>query len=197
MSSKFMAFVMASCIATTTFGAKKPDKPEAWAKEPDSFMGIKLGGDIIYDLPECPQLSPGQDPKSLCREKSYTTNYYGIKGLPSLGLTYFYSLNALLLDRRIEYLYLSGNTNDFEKAKEMFISKYGRPSTSTIQQVKTKAGASFGNDVLIWKGQKVTISLTRYSDDINTFGVSVSNNDVAASAASKKAAKAIDDASKL
>lgn len=197
MKSKIAFFLLASLVAGSAFAAKKPAEPPPWNQEPDSFMGVKLNGDIVYDLPECPRLSPGQEPTSLCRDKAYTADYYEIKGLPKLGLSYFYSLNTMLSDRRIEYLYLSGNTRDFDKVKALFISKYGQPSTSTVQAVKTQAGATFENDILIWKGRRVTISLNRYSDDINTFGASVSNNEVAASVAMKKAAKANEAASKL
>lgn len=197
MVRKIMALALASCLASTAFAAKKIQKPAVWSQEPTSFMGINLAGDIIYDIPECPKLEPGQDPQALCRDKSYTANYYGFKGLPKIGLSYYYSLSAMLFDRKVQHLYLSGNTRDFDKVKELFVTKYGEPTTSVVQEVKTKAGASFGNDVLAWKGPRVTITLSRYSDDINTFGASISNNDVVAQAAQKRASSTTEAASKL
>ncbi|MCQ3001429.1 hypothetical protein NLO98_16895 [Pseudomonas syringae] len=197
MVSKLIVLALAGCVATSSLAAKKNAEPVAWLQEPTSFMGVNLSGDVVYDIPECPQLSPGKEPQTLCREKSYTANYYGISGLPKIGLDYFYTLSTKLLERKIQYLYLSGNTRDFDKVKALFITKYGKPTTSIVQPVKTKAGASFGNDVLTWTGQRVTISLSRYSDDINSFGAAISNNDVAAAAARKRESSVNSAASKL
>lgn len=197
MVRNIMALALTSCLASTAFAAKKVEKPVVWSQEPTSFMGINLNGDIVYDIPECPRMALGQFPQDLCRGKSYTANYYSIEGLPKIGLTYSPRLGAMLLDRKIQSLYLTGNTRDFDKVKELFITKYGQPTASAVQQVKTKAGASFANDVLAWKGAHVTITLSRYADDINSFGAAISNNEVEAKAAGKQAGSNAEAASKL
>jgi hypothetical protein len=63
--------------------------------------------------------------------------------------------------------------------------------------VKTKGGASFTNDTLVWDGVKIKIILERLSSDINTFGASILNKPVVESAAKLGADKVKADASKL
>lgn len=158
-------------------------------------MGINLDGDIVRDIPECG--SGHMTGSDLCREKSYSPRYVELDGVPPLGLSYHVALGALLKGSRIESLSLTGNTRDFDKLSQIFISKYGQPTESSSTQVKTKSGASFQNDILRWSGVRVSILLTRYADDINTYAAMVTNKAVASAAAQDDAKKISDGASKL
>ncbi|MCV4041868.1 hypothetical protein [Pseudomonas aeruginosa] len=92
---------------------------------------------------------------------------------------------------------LTGNTDDFDKVTELFTEKYGKPTSRTAPSVKTKAGASFTNDTLVWDGARVSITLERFSTDINTFGAIVLNKPAAEANSRAAAEKTKSDASKL
>ncbi|HFT8620703.1 hypothetical protein [Pseudomonas aeruginosa] len=190
-SAVILAAILASCSA---FAAKPATK--AWTQEPSSFLGLTFESSSVTALPQCAPGVIGFQQTRLCREKPYA-NLYTIEGKPSIGLRYNYHLSAKLNEGQVEYFMLTGNTDDFDKVAELFTEKYGKPTSSAAPSVKTKAGASFVNDTLVWDGARVSITLERFSTDINTFGAIVLNKPVAEANSRAAAEKTKSDASKL
>jgi hypothetical protein len=197
MKAKLAIFLLVSCIAGTVVAAKKPAEPARWSQEPSSFLGLSFDSNSVLSLPQCAPGVIGFQQKQLCRETPYAGSYYTIEGKPAIGLTYNYHFAAKLQGSQVEYFSMSGNTNDFEKVSRLFTEKYGQPSSVVAPAVKTKGGASFTNDTLVWDGVKIKIILERLSSDINTFGASILNKPVVESAAKLGADKVKADASKL
>ncbi|MBA6058955.1 MULTISPECIES: hypothetical protein [Pseudomonas] len=189
------AVIFAAILASGSAYAAKP-AVKVWANEPSSFLGLTFESSSIMALPQCTPGVIGFQQTQLCREKPYG-NLYMIEGKPSIGLRYNYQLSAGLKDSQVEYFLLTGNTDDFDKAAELFIEKYGRPSSRTAPQVKTKAGAAFVNDTLVWDGMRVSITLERFSTDINTFSATVINKPASEASARAAAEKTKSNASKL
>lgn len=189
------AVILAVILASGSAFAAKP-AAKAWAQEPTSFLGLAFESSSIMALPQCTPGVIGFQQTQLCREKPYG-NLYTIEGKPSIGLRYNYHLSAGLSGNQVEYFMLTGNTEDFEKAAELFTEKYGKPTSRTAPAVKTKAGASFVNDTLIWDGARVSITLERFSTDINTFSATVLNKPSAEAATRAAAEKTRSNASKL
>ncbi|HCT3654192.1 TPA: hypothetical protein OTU35_003228 [Pseudomonas aeruginosa] len=185
------AVILASCSA---FAAKPAAK--AWTQEPSSFLGLTFESSSVMALPQCAPGVIGFQQTRLCREKPYG-NLYTIEGKPSIGLRYNYHLSAKLNEGQVEYFMLTGNTDDFDKVTELFTEKYGKPTSRAAPSVKTKAGASFVNDTLVWDGARVSITLERFSTDINTFGAIVLNKPIAEANSRAAAEKTKSDASKL
>ncbi|EPM1620586.1 MULTISPECIES: hypothetical protein [Pseudomonas aeruginosa group] len=190
-SAVILAAILASCSA---FAAKPATK--AWTQEPSSFLGLTFESSSVMALPQCAPGVIGFQQTRLCREKPYG-NLYTIEGKPSIGLRYNYHLSAKLNEGQVEYFMLTGNTDDFDKVTELFTEKYGKPTSRAAPSVKTKAGASFVNDTLVWDGARVSITLERFSTDINTFGAIVLNKPVAEANSRAAAEKTKSDASKL
>ncbi|HBN8325602.1 hypothetical protein N7714_23810 [Pseudomonas aeruginosa] len=190
-SAVILAAILASCSA---FAAKPATK--AWTQEPSSFLGLTFESSSVMALPQCAPGVIGFQQTRLCREKPYG-NLYTIEGKPSIGLRYNYHLSAKLNEVQVEYFMLTGNTDDFDKVAELFTEKYGKPTSRAAPSVKTKAGASFVNDTLVWDGARVSITLERFSTDINTFGAIVLNKPVAEANSRAAAEKTKSDASKL
>lgn len=169
-----------ACITFLFLGSAvaAPPKPTAsvWKQEPDSFLGLPLNGSLS-ELPDCQRGVIGFKQPVRCANRSSAT-YLQINPNPDIGLHYLYSLDAKLFEDKIQCLYMSGRTEDFEKLKDIFIQRYGKPHSDVLSEVKTKAGASFEDETLKWVGSKVTIVMSRYSDDINSYGASISVNQV-------------------
>ncbi|AHC65162.1 hypothetical protein [Pseudomonas aeruginosa] len=190
-SAVILAAILASCSA---FAAKPATK--AWTQEPSSFLGLTFESSSVMALPQCAPGVIGFQQTRLCREKPYG-NLYTIEGKPSIGLRYNYHLSAKLNEGQVEYFMLTGHTDDFDKVTELFTEKYGKPTSRAAPSVKTKAGASFVNDTLVWDGARVSITLERFSTDINTFGAIVLNKPAAEASSRAAAEKTKSDASKL
>lgn len=189
------AVILAAILASGSAFAAKP-AAKAWTQEPSSFLGLTFESSSVMALPQCAPGVIGFQQTRLCREKPYG-NLYTIEGKPSIGLRYNYHLSAKLNEGQVEYFMLTGNTDDFDKVTELFTEKYGKPTSRAAQSVKTKAGASFVNDTLVWDGARVSITLERFSTDINTFGAIVLNKPVAEANSRAAAEKTKSDASKL
>lgn len=170
---KRVLLIAALMAAGTAYAAKPAQK--TWAQEPNSFLGLSFNSSSILSLPECTPGIYGFQQERLCREKPFESVYYTIEGKPKIGLSYNYHVMAKVAGSQVETFLLTGNTNDFDKAVEIFTEKYGKPSSSSAPEVKTKAGASFTNDTLIWDGARVRITLERFSSDINTFSAAIEN----------------------
>lgn len=181
MKANIAIILLAACLAGPAIAAKKTAEPAPWTQEPDSFMGVKMSSNVIYDLTQCPSGVLNSQQATMCYKPPYK-DLYMIEGLPKIGLDYFYSLSVKVRDRAVEYFYLSANTRDFEKLSQVFIAKYGQPGSKVITPVKTKAGASFSNETLTWSGRKVRIVVQRYADDINTSSATISNIEATAKA---------------
>lgn len=194
MKSKVAIFLLGACLATSAVSAKKAPEPEAWSLEPDSFMGIQLSGNLTNAIKQCP--AGYELPKEMCYQKPYG-DLYILNGLPNIGLIGGYQLSAKVKDSAIQYFYLTASSDDFPRLSQVLITKYGKPTRTESETVKTKAGATFNNEKLSWSGQKVLIVLSKYSDDINTSSVSVTNRGVSMKALSDEKKKINDAASNL
>lgn len=169
---KRVMLIAALMAAGTAYAAKPVQK--TWALEPTSFLGLSFNSSSILSLPECKPGLYGFQQEQLCREKPYDS-YYAIEGKPKIGLAYNYDVIAKVAGSQVESFLLSGNTKDFDKAVAIFTEKYGKPTSTSAPEVKTKAGASFANDTLVWDGSRVRITLERLSNDINTFSAAIQN----------------------
>ncbi len=148
-----------------TLAAPKAVPTKPWTQEPDSFMGIRFDQKLEYSLPQCP--AGYEPPKSMCRSAPYQ-GLYTINGTPSIGLIGGYGLSAMAKTGPVDSFYLTTQVDDFPRLTQIFITKYGQPTTRATEVVKTKGGAEFTNESLQWLGKKVEITLQKYDGDINT-----------------------------
>ena len=191
------AAALALSIGAQAAEKKHPSPAKTWTQEPSSFLGLGFDGSSVLSLPRCTPGVIGFQQKQLCREDAYAGKYYTIEGKPSIGLRYNYQLAATVQGGVVESFMMSGNTQDFETVCRLFTEKYGAPTSRLTPSVKTKAGASFTNDTLIWSGTRVMITLERFSDDINTFGAAILNRAAVEASAKASEEKVRSNASKL
>ncbi|MEF9898640.1 MAG: hypothetical protein RR736_11040 [Pseudomonas sp.] len=150
-----------------------------WAQEPTSFMGIDLQGDFLKDVEECPAATVTT--QTLCRISTDTPDQYLIQGASSRRVLLGYQLVAQLSNGKIEKLVFSGPSNSSALVAEMLRTDYGPPSHSKTNLVKTRSGTMFDNEVLLWKGQKLSIESQRNDNDLSTYNVMFTNAPVSIS----------------
>lgn len=163
MKAKLTIFLLAACVAGSTIAAKKTSEPAPWTQEPDSFMGVKFDQKFVYSVPECP--AGYEIPKEMCRGTPYQ-GFYSTKGAPSIGIGY--GLSVMAKSGPVDSFYLTTSSENYLQLVQLFITKYGQPMKRSTELVKTKGGASFTNENLLWHGKKIEIAIEKYSGDINT-----------------------------
>ncbi|MGY2199061.1 hypothetical protein [Pseudomonas gingeri] len=192
MKTKMLILTLAAGITSSAMAAKTPDNPRPWTQEPDSFMGLRFDQKIDAVMPTCP---PGTVlSKTMCHDSPYAS-LYPVRGGPEIG--FGYSLSAFSSDTGVESFYLSTHSDNYPKLVALFTKKYGAPTQSSSEPVKTKGGASFTNETLMWSGKKVSIMIQKLAGDINTSAATI--NDIAATRkkATEREAKESSNASKL
>src|ERR1017187_1412075 len=61
-------------------------------------------------------------------------------------------------------------SEDYEAVRDMFIEKYGKPFNVSESEVQNRMGATFQQERLLWIGQHVQISMSRYGSTISEGG---------------------------
>lgn len=191
-SSKAVVAASLLLLGSSTFAAA-PSKsnPAVWTKEPDSFMGIRFDQKIDQVLPLCPSSGIA---RNMCHDAPYNTTYR-VRSGPDLG--FGYGLHADSGGQGVESFYMTAKSEDYASLSQLLISKYGPPTERTGDAVKTKGGAEFRNETLLWKGSKVIIFVQKYSGDIDTSAVSIRTMDAFNRQSAETQKKAQESASKL
>lgn len=175
------------------FAATKSSVSPKWQQEPSAFMGVKLEGNLKYELKQCPA---GYDlPTELCW-KSTSEEFYEVWGLPKVGIDNL-RMSVKVVDSNIQYIRLTTYDDQFPKLRDLLVQKYGNPSSTRKEIVKTAAGATFDNEKLYWQGVNITMVLSRYSGDIETSSLVIFNEKAAAEALTKSQKGIKEAASKL
>ena len=193
---KSRVFIAAVAIAVShgiCFAAGKNSAPPKWQLEPTSFMGINLEGNLKYDINQCP--SGYELPTDLCW-KSYSDELYEVWGLPKVGIDNL-RMDVKIVDSNLQYMHLTTYADQFGKFRDLLIQKYGKPTYSGTEVVKTKAGAQFNNEKVIWQGINITMTLSKYSDDIETSALYIISEKAVTKATVKNQQRMNEAASKL
>lgn len=144
-----------------------------WAQEPTSFMGVDLHGDFLKEVEECPANT--SEPEKPCRVATEIPGRFLVLGTDSRRVLLGYQLIAQLSNGRIETLVFTGPSNSSALVAEMLRTDFGPPSHSKTNLIKTKSGATFDNEVLHWKGEKLSIASQRNDQDLGTYSVMITN----------------------
>lgn len=191
--SACITIVAMTIYGGSCFAAPKSSVPSKWQQEPSAFMGVKLEGNLKYDLKQCPA---GYDlPTELCW-KSTSEEFYEVWGLPEVGIDNL-RMSVKVVDSNIQYMRLTTYDDQFPKLRDLLVQKYGNPSSARKEIVKTTAGATFDNEKLYWQGVNITMVLSRYSGDIETSSLVVFNEKATAEALTKSQKGIKEAASKL
>jgi hypothetical protein len=170
-------------VASAAIGQEKP-KSVGWSKEPASYRGIPWGGSIddarrevgasegclcadeedLRDARFCKFL-PEPDPKKEPRFRSCRASL-GVADISVKDLLHFENEKFVGAD-------MTFDVDEFEQMKDIFIEKYGQPSSTENTEVSNRMGAKFTNTELVWRGEKVTVRLERFGSDLTKSGASI------------------------
>ncbi|WP_155887998.1 hypothetical protein [Cupriavidus sp. WS] len=167
---------MAAGKRETVQHASQP-APAKWAKEPDGFLGIKFS-ELFPQLPDCPRSSLGvvdfqqiNQLPGLCFDGTSRSSYGHLWNLPKLGFSYSVTV-MIAVGSPIDFT-LTTSVDNYDDLVKVLIDRYGQPTSRTKGTVKTKVGAEFDNESLEWIGTRVSISLDKRRDSIDTSAVSI------------------------
>lgn len=182
-----------AAVAPAPTAAPEP-APVGWEKEPDGFLGIKIGE--AFAVQACPTRPFGQylrDPtldydsmKSLegvCFDPTDSSIKYArasgpvtykIKNLPALGIGY--DVSAWMKEGVVSRITVSLKQSSFDVLYTAFRERYGKPTSIETKTVKTQAGAEFNATDVFWKGRKLSIRMYERMTRVDESYVSISDN---------------------
>lgn len=196
MKSIISAVIISMSICGAAQAAAKKPVEKNWSQEPTSFMGINFKSNVSDSVPACTQAFAHLE-QSICYMSPPMSGLFMFMGTPGLGLQYTNKLFAQVTDGEVEYFLMETKSSEFNELSRVLITKYGEPAQRAKSKVKTKAGAEFDNETLIWKGKLVSITLEKYGSDINTSTTTLTNNALVAKSAVESERKRNAAASKL
>jgi hypothetical protein len=175
--------LMVVAAALTTSAAAQTDA---------RVFGIELGGPLNA-LPACAkEFSP---PPPCQSPNKYFPDKPVLYGLPDIGVGPGASLR--LDGDRIGGIDLTFEQYSFAKMAAILRERYGPPTSTQDMPVRTRSGANFSNQVLEWRGSKMTITAIERVGDITTSNVVFMENGYAAKLATEREQKTKGAASKL
>jgi hypothetical protein len=166
-------FIMSTAVVIATAAHSADRKDPAWPKEPDAFLGIKFRVPVPADFPVCPTDNHGfvdhaaakymDGPCVDGRERG--EKHRRIHNPPKLGFPYTVSVETV--DQVPKYFALDTEQSNFPSLLAALTERYGRPTSSVVKKVKTRAGAEFSAASYRWTGKLVSIALEERADTID------------------------------
>ena len=171
-----LLFIVALSVAGPAFGGNRPTTKairatnkhslKAPLREPDGFLGLKLGVSLSGQLPECPNHIYGEEsPQAVfCYAKLSTgeLGYAELEQVPQIGLQY--TAIVLLLDGNVEDICLSFSNADFVQMLKLLSARFGRPKAVDSVISEGNSGDIHEGKIYKWRGPNSTIQLFEYGD---------------------------------
>ncbi|GEM_PF-2970908 len=169
MKKVLMAAGFAAALAVTGHSAIAQGKGATWPKEPDSVFGIKLGQPLNDDLiPYCIDDDPPKPGQlTLCSEDPRDGR--GVSEITRLPIPEF---GKGLISRHqgaVSSVFFHGSNDNYQHIKDVLLERYGKPTSSKLDNVQNKAGASFKSEELTWRGSRVSLMLEQRSGTVGDF----------------------------
>lgn len=178
------ALIAAALLAPIAAFAAEP-----WTREPKDFRGVPFGASraearaaldpghspdiaqrltctdgLLKDAKFMRQLSPSLRETMEREERERGTCSVMVAEIGPVMTKQTFTFH----DDRFVQVELTFSSARFETLRDIFVERYGPPVSETTETVKTKAGASFENTVLLWTGEKVDVELRRYGGTIDS-----------------------------
>lgn len=149
---KFMGPALALCVTAAA--------AQQWAKEPTTVMGVTMGAPLAESgVPECEKSGGGYAPYGsgpFCyRIDKYSPDYLELSNTPIMAAG-----SATLSAGRVAMITLRVSRDRFEEMLVLLNERYGKPTSTATEQVKTRAGAQFNSRDVNWRGRTVSILAT-------------------------------------
>lgn len=152
----------------------------AWEKEPDGYRGLAWGAQVteapfLAEITGCwcepggmcqPTVRPGGTaPESRTCFSSVQVGPVPIKD------TLLFHGDAL------EAAVWSFDSRIYEPLRDIYLEKYGPPTTRETKAVQNRMGATFEDETLTWTGARVTVTISRYAGTLTKGAASLMTNE--------------------
>ena len=172
---RIIALAVSVCVASIAYAQSLPQSQGEWPQEPVSFLGIAFGQSIRASVPECPKIteygSTRYEPVGFGRPcfESVATFY------EVYNVGQFFDVFVREIDGEVEYVsakFNNGNapslaTVDANGVAAALTEKFGRAHSTKTEVLHNNTGASFGNQILQWRGKNVTIEFDSVAGEYN------------------------------
>lgn len=128
---------------------------ELW-REPADFRGFKWGRPFSEAKQFFPTLYYTFPMTSLGPIEMYVTKPQEISDILVVDFTLGFMKNEF------SYAKMDFRADDFEKVRDIFIVRYGKPHTTEKNTLKNALGSTFVNSTLRWTGSTIAIELNKY-----------------------------------
>ena len=154
---------MTAIFSLAVVASSAQDRTATWSQEPDSFRGLKFGSSEAEEkhnfggVGRCIDV-PGELRIGEVGPRGCGTQF-------TIGDTSVNGFLRLANDKFVQGMF-KFDSKEFEKVRDTFIERYGRPQVTSNSEVKNRMGATFTNQQLRWHGQLVQITLAKYTDQL-------------------------------
>ena len=140
--------------------APTPTPTPAWAKEPSAYRGVAFGtpyadfpGRLLLTgcHPSTTDHEPGQ---RTCESNGFQANGVAVEDVLFFQNDLFVGVS------------MSFESDDYEKLREVFVTKFGEPTHLETTRLSSRSGARFDNETMGWDGRKVAVSIERYGETL-------------------------------
>jgi len=149
-------------ISTPALPVNTAPTPAApiWANEPSTFRDVPFGAteaEAKAKIPfiGCKNMDSSSGSDRMC------TGYFSIGGATAMTNSFGFR------DDKVNVVYLSFKSKDYDTVRAVLIEKYGAPSQSEHAPMKTVMNVELMNEKLVWQGKTVRFELDRYSGNVN------------------------------
>jgi hypothetical protein len=149
----------------------RPPEPSAppW-NEPDEFRGLKLGQNVRDQARECPR-SPS-DTKERCwtlvvPPDAEGSALYELRNFGPIGDLSGGAMAAKQWHDRLIRIEVTMSHDGYLRLRDIALERYGRPTSEVTEEVVTKAGVKWPNQISRWQGSRVSIELEERSSRVD------------------------------
>lgn len=135
----------------------------AW-NEPGGFRGLLFGSDESKARQEFAGLECGTRPADIMRTTGYPERY--CSKIIEVGAVKLMCQLEFRAGKLVE-IHLNFHPSEYEIMEETFTERYGSPTKTTEEPIKTRGGLEMTNRTAFWVGRRVIIRITRYWGSID------------------------------
>lgn len=133
-------------------------KPLAWAKEPATIFGLRLGDKISpSEVLDCGGPAIAVDPPrfGFCKLNAKISGSMDVAGF---SVSAFEAGHLAVEDGTATSLSIFSPHDRFDDIRSILVQRYGAPTLTSSFVVTTARGARFPAEKLVWRGKKLIIT---------------------------------------
>jgi hypothetical protein len=156
-------------LLVTAFLFMGPMSIAAW-NEPEEFRGLRLGQNLRDQARECPpSLLEAKERcwKLVAPPDAYGSTVYTLHNFGPIGDLSGGTMFANQWNDRLIWIAVKMTHDGYSRLRDIVLQRYGRPTSEYTEEVVTKAGVRWPNQISRWQGSRVSIELHERSSRVD------------------------------